>query len=145
MCTSVAIVKPLRTVALPLHGGPRCRHVILDLLDRRADQHRVMDRRANLDAALGQQAARQPQHLGGVCLHWKILERSWLGILLGVQGPAEHGADYAVQHCAVYGRFRPRPEFPIRVPMEAQQFARYQFRLTDFERKRFRSHSVKNS
>ena len=54
------------------HGVLHPRHVRVQTVERRADQHRVMDRRADLDALLGREAAGQPQHFGAVGLHREI-------------------------------------------------------------------------
>jgi hypothetical protein len=51
-------------------------YVIVQPIDGGADQHSVVNRRDDLDPTFGAEAARYPEHVGGVCLRWEIQQRA---------------------------------------------------------------------
>ena len=56
-------------------------HVGIKTVERGTDQNRVMNGRADLNAAFGPQAAGQPKHFGAVCLHGEVTEEAVVCIL----------------------------------------------------------------
>ena len=74
-------------------------------VQRRTDQHRVVDGRADLNLALGRETASQAQHLGAVGLHREVAQRPRVWVFANMAMPAEHGVQRASEHgqvdCAV--------------------------------------------
>ena len=95
-----------------------------------------MHRGADLNAALGRQAAGQPQHFGAVGLHREIPQRPRVGRLADMHMPAKDGVQRAGEHGLVDRGVRPAPEGPIGLAVGAQQVARDDRRLADPQRQR---------
>ena len=54
------------------HSVPHSFDVLVEPIERRADQHRIMDQRADFDALFGGEAGGQAQHFGAVGLAGEI-------------------------------------------------------------------------
>ena len=73
----------------------------VDLVGRGLDQHRIVDRRAQPDTVLDDQAAGGAQHRRAVRLCREILQRGHLGALDHTGPPAAEGGDLAAQQPGV--------------------------------------------
>src|SRR5512132_1950110 len=71
------------------HGGSRPFDVSVQLVEGSADQHRIVHRSDDLDTAFGCKAARQPKHLGAVCLHRVVQREVRLGVWANSRCPSE--------------------------------------------------------
>src|SRR5256885_16629981 len=65
---------------------------------------------ADLDPALGSQAAGDSQHLGAVGLHGEVAQRAGIRPLADPDMPAEHGVKRTAQHGVVDRSVGPGPE-----------------------------------
>ena len=108
-----------------LHGGlavwpPRRRSGTL--ASRSGVRHALA---ANPNAALRRQAARQPQHLGAVGLHWEICQGPRIGVGADVNAPTEDGC--AASRATWHGPplLGTMPRTLGRFPVQPQQLARH--------------------
>src|ERR1019366_5361413 len=101
-----------------------------------------MVRRADFNPALGRKAARQPQHLGAVALHWEIAQRSRIHGLANVYGPAEYRMQRTGEHGLIDGGIGPTPKGRIGLAVNPQQVASQYRRLSDPQRQTLGFHAI---
>ena len=106
-------------------------HRLVQMFQRRFDQDGVVDRRADANTGFGRPAARQAQHLGAVRLHQEVALEPRVGIVAGVDRPAEDRPQLAVKHGVIDGGIGPLPEDPVGLPVEPQEFPGLAQGLTD--------------
>src|SRR5437899_1816324 len=85
------------------HTGTGSGYILLQPIERSTYQDRVVYRGADLNALLSGVAAREPQHLGTICLHREIAQHARVRVRPRAQMPPEHGPKHAVQHRMVDG------------------------------------------
>jgi hypothetical protein len=97
---------------------------------------------ADFDTALGGQTARNPQHLGAVCLHWEVLQTAPVRLLANLDTPAEDGIERAGDRGLIDRRVRPAPKCWVCLSVGAKQIPRGNRRSGDANRKCIGSYAV---
>lgn len=104
------------------------RHVLLSCLDgvvefgqRRLDQERIVQWKADPDAGLRGKAAGKPQHFGAIGLKREIAQHARVGVGADTDAPAEDRTQLSFQQCLRFHGVRPTPEDRERRSMVALQ------------------------